>query len=125
MLKKNNDAIQLITSNGILKDEKYGPNGGKFIYAVDLLNGKFPEDNHLISDQKLLNLKVEYINMPTKSPVKAGILSTMLPGSGRVYTNDWKNGLLGFYLLPVLDGNLTAGLKRVVFLLLAAGSMEV
>ena len=98
-VEKNNDAIQLITSNGILKDEKYGPNGGKFIYAVDLLNGKFPEDNHLISDQKLLSLKVEYINMPTKSPVKAGILSTMLPGSGRVYTNDWKNGLLGFLFI--------------------------
>ncbi len=34
------------------------------------------------------------INSPKKSPLLAGVLSTLIPGLGKAYTGDWKDGIV-------------------------------
>ena len=45
------------------------------------------------------NLSIMYRTTKTKSPVKAGIFSAVIPGSGRVYTQDYTNGLLSLLFI--------------------------
>ncbi len=98
-IEKTNEALNLIENNGILSDGELGEIGRKIIYATNLLDSKIPSDSTLTSDKILAGLRSEYIQMPSKSPFKAGFLSSLVPGSGRVYTKDWKNGILSFLFI--------------------------
>ena len=40
-----------------------------------------------------------------KSPALAGILSTVLPGSGKFYSKNWKDGLISFVFISALSFN--------------------
>ncbi len=40
-----------------------------------------------------------------KSPALAGILSTLLPGSGKFYSKNWKDGLISFVFISALSFN--------------------
>lgn len=48
--------------------------------------------------QELVLLKEEYQNVTFKSPVFAGVLSAVLPGSGKIYTGDTGDGVTALIL---------------------------
>lgn len=98
-IEKTSEALNLIENNGILNDDKLGEKGRKIIYATNLLDSKIPSDTMLTSDKILTGLRSEYVQMLSKSPFKAGLFSTLVPGSGRFYTKDWKNGILSFLFI--------------------------
>lgn len=45
------------------------------------------------------NLSCEAIDMKLKSPWLSGILSTIVPGTGKIYTGDWQDGLIAMALI--------------------------
>ena len=57
-------------------------------------------------------LAIEYVEIikkgkkqELKSPALAGILSTLLPGSGKFYSKNWKDGLISFVFISALSFN--------------------
>ena len=61
-------------------------------YHVEL-NSPFNEkDSRLIDPVKIKNLA-----LPNRSPLVAGILSAIIPGSGRAYSGRTMDGLMGFW----------------------------
>ena len=47
-----------------------------------------------INDSGYKEIIEEGLKIKKKSPGLAGIMSTLIPGSGRIYANDWKDGLI-------------------------------
>jgi hypothetical protein len=50
-------------------------------------------------DKNLLNFYNESFNLNRKSPVLAGFMSAIIPGSGKIYTNRWKDGIIAFVFI--------------------------
>lgn len=65
----------------------------------------YPGDNRLSRVQESFSLLDEYEARPRKSPVLAGVLSAVLPGSGQMYAENYKDGLVAF----VINGLFIAG----------------
>lgn len=55
-----------------------------------------PEDERAPAVKKSFILLDEYEAVPLKSPFLAGTLSALLPGSGQVYAEHYKDGLMAF-----------------------------
>ena len=53
-------------------------------------------------DEKLDTLLEQAVNLPQKSARVAKVLSAILPGTGQIYANDWRNGLNALVLNAVL-----------------------
>ncbi len=45
------------------------------------------------------NISTEAIEMKLKSPWLSGILSALVPGTGKIYTGDWQDGLIAMALI--------------------------
>ena len=61
---------------------------GRYDTSLALLN------HYGIHDPVLLSLGQRGQNLPRKSPFLSGMLSTLVPGLGKVYTGDWQDGLI-------------------------------
>lgn len=61
------------------------------------------KDNPLVAEYMELLEKGQKQNL--KSPALAGILSTVLPGSGKFYSKNWKDGLISFVFISALSFN--------------------
>lgn len=48
---------------------------------------------HQIHDPLLLSYAKKGVSLKVKKPIMAGFLSVLVPGLGKVYAGDWKNGL--------------------------------
>lgn len=60
---------------------------------------EFVKPNNLQSDSyesKLFNLTENFQQVKYKSPVKALLLSTIVPGSGKAYTKNWNDAIIAF-----------------------------
>lgn len=53
-------------------------------------------DRYAIHDPALLSLINRGKTLPQKDPWLSGILSALVPGLGKVYAGQWKDGLIGF-----------------------------
>lgn len=53
-------------------------------------------------EQNLVNLKDELLQVKSKSPLLAGVLSAVIPGAGKVYAGKWKQGLAYFGIMTAL-----------------------
>lgn len=64
-------------------------------YSAQMLLGKLPDENVLkeTSNAELLNFYNRKKNMPHKSPAAAGIMSAIIPGSGKIYTGEIGDGI--------------------------------
>lgn len=71
---------------GLLNKIKYGDKN-KFLVAFD--------DEEKVSMEKFYDQK---LNPPYKSEMLAGILSAIIPGSGKIYTKDYGDGITSFLL---------------------------
>lgn len=79
---------QLKLQNSLsLDDEKKLENNLNNIFILN--------DNEKEKIKSLISFK---INSDYKNPVKAGILSTLLPGSGKIYTKNYGDGITAFIL---------------------------
>ena len=56
----------------------------------------YPEDERIPAVRGAFTLLDEYESKPRKSPLLAGTLSTLLPGSGQVYAEHYKDGMMAF-----------------------------
>ena len=70
----------------------------KVNFGMMLIEGNL-NINTNIDDAYLKKLYTEYKERPYKSPVTAGIFSAIIPGSGRFYTNDYKNGIISLLFI--------------------------
>lgn len=52
------------------------------------------ENSNFQSAQKYIDISREALNEKRKSPALAAVMSTIIPGSGKIYTGDWKDGLV-------------------------------
>lgn len=43
-----------------------------------------------------------FMKIKKKSPILAATMSTVIPGSGKIYSGDWKDGLFSFAMITVL-----------------------
>ncbi|HEY1054836.1 MAG TPA: hypothetical protein VGE24_06860, partial [Emticicia sp.] len=78
------DKVILSATSEILQDN--------YKSANEILSVIKPEDHKLAADYKAL--ADQAVNIKRKSPALAGIMSTIVPGTGRFYTKDWKDGLV-------------------------------
>jgi TM2 domain-containing membrane protein YozV len=64
-------------------------------YSAQMLLGELPDEDGFkkLSNAELLNFYNRKKNMPHKSPTAAGIMSAIIPGSGKIYTGEIGDGI--------------------------------
>ena len=55
-----------------------------------------PAEDSQLYDRGLVQLSAEIKDIRYKSPFLAGTFSTIIPGTGKIYTGRWKDGLISF-----------------------------
>ena len=84
-----------------LKRAKY--NFESYLLDKDWLNAReLYQENKTLSAHKDISYQTllqRAENMKSKSPALASVLSAAVPGLGKVYTKDWKNGAITFLLV--------------------------
>lgn len=65
----------------------------------------YPEDERVPGVKASFGLLDEYESQPRKSPALAGAISAVIPGSGQMYSEHYKDGLMAF----VVNGLFIAG----------------
>jgi tetratricopeptide (TPR) repeat protein len=72
---------------------------------LDEFLANYPEDERVPGVQASFGLLDEYESQPRKSPALAGTMSSVIPGSGQMYAEHYKDGLMAF----VVNGLFIAG----------------
>ncbi len=86
------DKIILSATAEILQDN--------YKQANQILQTLKAEDHRLANDYK--NLASQAIVIPRKSPALAGLMSAFVPGAGRFYAKDWKDGLVSMLFVSTM-----------------------
>jgi hypothetical protein len=97
-------ADKYIFANDLINDYNFEMENNYKSIKIDIQNSisllqnrrlKYPEsDNPIIQ-----NISIMYAETKLKSPLFAGVLSSILPGSGRIYAKDYTNGLLSILFI--------------------------
>lgn len=83
--------IHFLRLNNLLLRHKYEASQRLFSRKfMDLPDNQFDTYNHII---------MEGLEMKQKSPALAAVMSGVVPGSGRFYTGDWKDGIFSILLM--------------------------
>lgn len=110
-----NEANKFIVSNkNLSEDNKFSLN-----IHISLLQKNWNEANNLFISNKDKHLSVikyqslveEGVNLKHKSPALAVTFSTLLPGSGKIYTGLWKDGLFSLLSIGVTSWQAYKGFK--------------
>jgi tetratricopeptide (TPR) repeat protein len=64
--------------------------------ALDEFQVSYPHDERVPGVQESFRLLDEYEAQPKKSPTLAGAMSAVIPGSGQMYAEHYKDGLMAF-----------------------------
>lgn len=84
-------------SNNLLKNKKEFYKGFTYLFLDDFKRAN-EFSTPLLSTNELLQpvvlLSSEGLNAKHKSPALAAILSTIVPGTGKIYTGDWKDAII-------------------------------
>ena len=107
----------LLLSNQTIRANNFSQNNngftsteiGEYSLSILLLEAKYNESQLFISNNNietdyyysLTKISGETQNLRYKSPVLAMSLSIILPGLGKVYTKDWKDGLMSLFFVGV------------------------
>lgn len=95
------DSLQNISNNSINAEAK------RIKYTAMLLNKDLPDKKSFISvfeekDQQRISIFYDLKkNPPYKSEIIAGILSALAPGSGKIYTQNYGDGVTAFLLTGI------------------------
>lgn len=86
------DKVILSATSEILQDN--------YKSANEILSVLKEEDHKLAPDYKALASQA--LKIKKKSPALAGIMSTIIPGTGRFYTRDWKDGIVSMFFVGTM-----------------------
>lgn len=91
----------------------------KFASLLLIDSRKLIVDNSLIinyagkkEELELIELGIKYSLEKNKSPALASIMSAVIPGSGKIYAGDWKNGLMSFLYVAATGFNAYRGFRK-------------
>lgn len=81
----------------------------EYTLSIFLLEGNYSKSNSFILENRvqtdyyksLIKISNSAQNIKYKSPFFAMFLSTFVPGLGKVYTNDWKDGLISIFFIGI------------------------
>lgn len=86
------DKIILMATSEVLQDN--------YKQAKEILAVLKPEDHKLAADfQNLVN---QSFKIKKKSPAVAGLMSAIVPGTGRFYARDWRDGIVAMLFTGVM-----------------------
>jgi len=86
------DKVILQATSEILQDD--------YKEANEILAVLKEEDHKLAYDYK--TLAAQALRVKTKSPALAGIMSAIVPGTGRIYAKDWKDGIVSMFFVGTM-----------------------
>lgn len=86
------DKVILSATSEILQDN--------YKEANEILSILKDEDHKLAADYKALASQA--VKIKKKNPALAGIMSTIVPGTGRFYTKDWKDGIVSMFFVGTM-----------------------
>ncbi len=86
------DKIILSTTSEILQDN--------YKQAQSILTILKPEDHKLAADFQ--NTVIQALKTKKKSPALAGVMSAVVPGTGRFYAKYWKDGIVSMFFVGVM-----------------------
>ena len=86
------DKVILLATSEILQDD--------YREAYEILSILKDEDHKLAADYKALASQA--LKIKKKSPALAGIMSTLIPGTGRFYAKDWKDGIVSMLFVGTM-----------------------
>jgi tetratricopeptide (TPR) repeat protein len=89
-------------SSALLKDD--------FLLADTLLDKFLPHANNALLAFR--SITDEALSQSFKSPLLAGMMSAALPGSGKIYTGNWEDGLLATAIIGVSAWQAYRGFER-------------
>lgn len=78
--------------------------------ANEILKTLKPEDHKLAINYKDLTEQAKAIKR--KSPALAGIMSAIIPGSGRMYAKDWKDGIVSIFFVGTMAAQAIRGFNK-------------
>lgn len=78
--------------------------------ANELLQTVKPEDHRLATNYK--ELAEQAIAIKRKSPAMAGIMSAIVPGTGRMYVKDWKDGIVSLFFVGTMAFQSVRGFNK-------------
>ena len=78
--------------------------------ANEILKTVKPEDHKLAINYK--DLTEQAIAIKRKSPALAGIMSAIIPGSGRAYAKDWKDGIVSLFFVGTMAAQSIRGFNK-------------
>ncbi len=90
--------------------------------TVRLLQQKWGEAQQSLNQQDTLshkayqpyyNLTQQALNRSTRSPTLAVAMSAVVPGLGKVYTNNWRDGLFAFFIVGISAYQAYKGFNKV------------
>lgn len=96
------DKVILSATSEILQDN--------YKSANEILSVLKDDDHKLASDYKAL--AAQAIQIKKKSPALAGIMSTIIPGTGRFYTKDWKDGIVSMFFVGTMAFQAIRGFNK-------------
>lgn len=78
--------------------------------ANEILKTVKPEEHKLATNYK--DLTEQAIAFKRKSPALAGIMSAIIPGSGRMYAKDWKDGIVSLFFVGTMAAQSIRGFNK-------------
>lgn len=105
-----NSAISFIKENNTINQTKRGEYElGALLMQYKWAEAKTIGDDFLQSNQEsykfcnLYNIAVQSMDIKYKKPGCAALLSALIPGSGKVYTKNWKDGVYAFIFISTFS----------------------
>ncbi len=109
---KLKEAITLLSDNAFLKD-KPDLKLSTILLQKEWKNGfDYRNENASVISKSLSEIVDRSLVFKRKSPALAGILSAILPGSGKAYANRWKDGLISFVMTATTGFVAVRGFNR-------------
>lgn len=78
--------------------------------ANEILQTVKPEDHRLATNYK--ELAEQAMEIKRKSPAVAGIMSAIIPGTGRMYVKDWKDGIVSLFFVGTMAFQSVRGFNK-------------
>lgn len=82
---------------------------GTLLMQYNWAEAKSFADSYLLSNQQpkkfeyLYNIADQGMEIKYKKPFNAALFSALIPGSGKVYTKDWKDGIYAFIIISAFS----------------------
>jgi hypothetical protein len=108
--KQYSDAYSFLQENSTIELSKRTEYKlGSLLMQNNWAEAKSLTDDYLLSYQKtpaiddLYKIALKGIQIKYKRPYCAALLSAIIPGSGKIYTNQWKDGIYAFLFISAIS----------------------